>query len=539
MSEPVLRIDDLSVSFRTRAGPIVAVDRTSFEIRAGETLGLIGESGSGKSVTGLAILNLLDPSATRRTSGIFLAGQRIDALDNEATARLRGAQIAMIFQDPTTALNPVMRIGDQIVETLRAHEQISKREALRRAADALAQVAIPDPRASLTAYPHQFSGGMRQRVCIAIALLCRPRLIIADEPTTALDSLVQLDVLNLLTRLTREQGTALLLISHNLPLVAHFAQRGIVMHRGRIVDEGPIAGLMANPRDEYTRALVDAVPQRATQVATRGAQKLAEARDVSISFRSGRRLFRKPRITKAVDRVSLTIHAGETLALVGASGSGKSTLGRLLLRLYNSDGGTLLFEGFDATRGSGPGIAALRDRAQMIFQDPYASLNPRQRIIDIVAEPLHAHGDGPRRNRSDRARAMLRSVGLEDYADRLPSQLSGGQRQRVAIARALVRNPTFVVADEPISALDMTIQKQVLELFRRLQAEQRFACLFISHDLAAVGALADRIAVMQAGRIVEEGPRDDVLDRPQHDYTRRLWAASFGTVAARTRGDQS
>ena len=532
MTEPVLKVDQLSVSFRTRAGPVRAVDRISFQIQPGETLGLIGESGSGKSATGLAILDLLDSSATRSARGITLAGRRVDTLDVEAMARLRGAEIAMIFQDPTTSLNPVMRIGDQMVEMLCAHRPIGAREAMRRAEDALAQVAIPDPASGLRAYPHQFSGGMRQRVCIAIALLCQPKLIIADEPTTALDSLVQLDVLNLLTRLTREQGAALLLISHNLPLVAHFAQRGIVMHQGRIVDEGPIADIMANPRDGYTRALVDAVPKRSTSASAAREQSVAEARQVSISFRSGRSLFRRARITKAVDGVSLAIHAGETLALVGASGSGKSTLGRLLLRLYDPDGGALLFEGVDATRRRGAGIAALRDRAQMIFQDPYASLNPRQRILDIVAEPLHAHGEGARRQRDVRARAMLAEVGLADYAERLPGQLSGGQRQRVAIARALVRNPSFVVADEPISALDMTIQKQVLELFRRLQAERRFACLFISHDLAAVGALADRIAVMQAGRIVEEGPRDAVLDRPQHEYTRRLWAASFGAIAS-------
>ena len=448
-------------------------------------------------------------------------------------ARLRGAEIAMIFQDPTTSLNPVMRIGDQMVEMLCAHRTIGAREAMRHAEDALAQVAIPDPASGLRAYPHQFSGGMRQRVCIAMALLCQPKLIIADEPTTALNSLVQLDVLNLLTRLTREQGAALLLISHNLPLVAHFAQRGIVMHQGRIVDEGPIADIMANPRDAYTRALVDAVPKRSTSAIATREQSVAEAQQVSISFRSGRSLFRRAHVVKAVDGVSLAIHAGETLALVGASGSGKSTLGRLLLKLYDPDGGALLFEGIDATRRRGAGIAALRARAQMIFQDPYASLNPRQRIVDIVAEPLHAHGDGPRRRRDERARAMLAEVGLADYAERLPGQLSGGQRQRVAIARALVRNPSFVVADEPISALDMTIQKQVLELFRRLQAERRFACLFISHDLAAVGALADRIAVMQAGRIVEEGSRDAVLDRPQHEYTRRLWAASFGAIVPR------
>ncbi len=298
MSEPVLKVDQLSVSFRTRGGPVRAVDRISFEIQPGETLGLIGESGSGKSATGLAILDLLDPSATRSVRAITLAGRRVDTLDAEAMARLRGAEIAMIFQDPTTSLNPVMRIGDQMVEMLCAHRPIGAREAMRRAEDALAQVAIPDPASGLRAYPHQFSGGMRQRVCIAMALLCQPKLIIADEPTTALDSLVQLDVLNLLTRLTREQGAALLLISHNLPLVAHFAQRGIVMHQGRIVDEGPIADIMANPRDAYTRALVNAVPKRSTSAIAPREQSVAEAHQVSISFRSGRSLFRRAQSSK-------------------------------------------------------------------------------------------------------------------------------------------------------------------------------------------------------------------------------------------------
>ncbi len=528
MNAPLLQVDGLGVTFRTRAGAVRAVDGVSFAIQPGETLGLIGESGSGKSATGLAILDLLDPSATRTAANITLAGRRIDTLDAGAMARLRGAEIAIIFQDPTTSLNPVMRIGDQMIEMLRVHGSLSRDAAAQRAAEALAQVAIPDPRSNLAAYPHQFSGGMRQRVCIAIALLCQPRLIIADEPTTALDSLVQLDVLNLLTRLTREQGAALILISHNLPLVAHYARRGIVMHRGRIVEQGPMATIMAHPRDPYTRALVQAVPGRRMGTSPTGGTPVVEARAASVTFRSRRTLFRKARTTRAVDGVSLTIRAGETVALVGASGSGKSTLGRLLLRLYDADSGDILFEGAPVTAARGTRLKGLRDRTQMIFQDPYASLNPRQRVIDIVAEPLHAHGDGPSAGRAQKARAMLADVGLADFADRLPAQLSGGQRQRVAIARALVRNPSFVVADEPVSALDMTIQKQVLDLFRRLQGERRFACLFISHDLAAVGALADRIAVMQSGRIVEEGPRDQVLDRPGHDYTRRLRAASFG-----------
>jgi peptide/nickel transport system ATP-binding protein len=536
-THPVLSVEGLEVGFRTRGGAVEAVRDISFAIAPGETLGLIGESGSGKSATGLAIMDLLDPAATRRVRAITLAGRRIDTLDALAMNALRGREIAMVFQDPMTSLNPVMRIGDQMAEVLVHHLGLDRQAARRRAAEALADVAIRDPEASLNAYPHQFSGGMRQRVCIAIALLCRPQLIIADEPTTALDTLVQMEVMNLLTRATREAGAALLLISHNLPLVAHYATRGLVMHEGRIVETGPMRAILQAPREAYTRALVAALPERrrdagsAVAETCRAGPPVIEAREARLSFRTRRGLFRPRGVTRAVDGVSLTIHAGETLALVGASGSGKSTLGRLLLRLHRPEGGMLTFRGGDMTRAEGARLLPLRRHAQMIFQDPYASLNPRQRILDIVAEPLAAHGEGDRAAREAKARATLAEVGLTEHAQRFPAQLSGGQRQRVAIARALVRDPDFLVADEPISALDMTIQKQVLELFRLLQARRGFACLFISHDLAAVGALADRIAVMQDGRIVEEGSRDTVLDAPRHPYTRALWAASFGAAA--------
>jgi peptide/nickel transport system ATP-binding protein len=531
MSASLLDVDGLEVSFRTRTGVVEAVRDISFAIQPGETLGLIGESGSGKSATGLAILDLLDAGASRRVRGITLGGRRIDGLEPAAMNALRGREIAMVFQDPMTSLNPVMRIGHQMTEVLQHHLGLPSSEARERAAEALAAVAIPKPEASLDAYPHQFSGGMRQRVCIATALLCRPRLIIADEPTTALDTLVQMEVMNLLTRLTRETGAALLLISHNLPMVAHYAQRGLVMHGGRIVEAGPMRDIMRTPREDYTRALVAAVPVRRDGPPPTGASDapVILADGVRITFRGRRGLFRKATETRAVDWVSLNIAAGETVALVGASGSGKSTLGRLLLRLYRPDGGRIAFRGQDITTREGHSLAGLRKQAQMIFQDPYASLNPRQRVLDIVAEPLAVQGEGTHAERAAKAHAMLTEVGLGEHAERLPAQLSGGQRQRVAIARALIRDPVFIVADEPISALDMTIQKQVLDLLRRLQQARGFACLFISHDLAAVGAVADRIAVMQNGKIVEEGPRDAVLDAPQHAYTQALWAASFGT----------
>jgi peptide/nickel transport system ATP-binding protein len=531
MSQPVLSVDTMSVVFGTRKGPVTAVDGISFDVAAGETLGLIGESGSGKSATGLAIMNLLDASATRVARGITLDGERLDTLEPRAMNARRGASVAMIFQDPMTALNPVLRIGEQMAEATLAHAEVSRARARALAAEGLGQVGIPDPSSALDAYPHQFSGGMRQRVCIAIALLANPKLIIADEPTTALDTLVQQSVLDLLTRLTRERGAALLLISHNLPLVAHYASRGIVMYRGRIVEQGPMVRLLSAPVDAYTRALVDALPKRRRDPPPSLAPPVAEARRASITFSSTRGLFRGRRTVAAVVGVDLAVAEGETVALVGASGSGKSTLGRLMLRLHDGDGGAILFGGTDVTRARGRALAALRGAAQMIFQDPYASLNPRQRVLDIVEEPLAAHGEGHAASRQARALAMLRDVGLADHADRLPVQLSGGQRQRVAIARALVRDPRFVVADEPVSALDMTIQKQVLDLWRRLQATRGFACLFISHDLAAVGAIADRIVVMQSGRIVEEGPRDRVLDAPEHPYTKALWAASFMDAA--------
>jgi peptide/nickel transport system ATP-binding protein len=516
---PLLRLDRL----RVEAAGLVAVDDVSLDVAAGEIVALVGESGSGKTATARAVIGLLPP-------GLATTGGRIDfagAALTPATLRAqRGPGIGMVFQEPMTSLNPALTIGAQMAEGLILHTQLRGAAVAEACRAMLARVGIADPAACLSAYPHEFSGGMRQRIMLASVMPLRPKLLIADEPTTALDTLTQAEVLDLMVGLTREQGSAVLLITHNLGLVARYADRAAVMQRGRIVEEGEARALLTAPRHPYTRQLVEALPRRGPPTVMRPTgEPLLRATALTVDFGGRRRFFARGRAVQAVRGVDLAVSPGETVALVGGSGSGKTTLGRAMLRLVAPSGGRLFFRGEDITARRGAALLPFRLACQVVFQDPYSSLDPRMRVGAIVAEPLRlVPGLGPA-DVARRMEAMLDQVGLAGLARRHPHELSGGQRQRVAIARALVREPEFVMADEPVSALDMTIQKQILTLLRDLQRTRGFACLFISHDFGAVGEVADRVVVMQEGRIVEEGARDAVLDAPQHPYTRALLAA--------------
>ncbi|WP_342358479.1 ABC transporter ATP-binding protein [Terrarubrum flagellatum] len=507
----------------------------SFDVPAGEIVALVGESGSGKTMAARAALRLLPPGVRRSGGELLFEGRDVDALSDEEMRRLRGGAIGMVFQEPMVSLNPAMTIGAQLIEGLRLHEGLSSGEARRRAADMLTRVQIADPERCLSAYPHQFSGGMRQRIMLASVMLLKPKLLIADEPTTALDTLTQREVLQLMVELTRTAGTAVLLITHNLGLVAQYARSVVVLERGRLVEKGGVADVLTRPRETYTKALIDALPRRDdSRAPVAEATPLIEAQNVSVRFPGSGGVFSSTPPKLAVDGVTLAVRPGEAVAVVGGSGSGKTTLGRAMIGLLPLAGGAVAFRGKPVTGGPRDVQRDFRLNCQLVFQDPYSSLDPRQRIGDIVAEPLDHGPKLSRAEKAERVKEMLAEVGLSGFADRFPHALSGGQRQRVAIARAVIRNPAFVVADEPVSALDMTIQKQVLELFRRLQARHGFACLFISHDLGAVSAVADRIVVMKEGRIVEHGGVADILDHPQHDYTRALLAAA-PTIAVETK----
>jgi peptide/nickel transport system ATP-binding protein len=519
---PLLSVEGL----RVEAGGIPVVQDVSFRIAAGEMLALVGESGSGKTATGRAILGLLPPGLTRAAGAIRLGGEDLARVAPARLRELRGGAIGMVFQEPMVSLNPAMTIGAQLGEALALHSRLSP-EAQRAACLAmLRRVQIADPEGCLRAYPHEFSGGMRQRIMLAAVMLPRPRLLIADEPTTALDNLAQAEVLDLMVELARENGTAVLLVTHNLGLVSRYADRALVMQRGRVVEEGPARRLLSAPREDYTRLLVSAMPQRLPRPPRPPSEVLLEARGLTVDYPGRARLFRRLPGKRAVKGVDLAIQRGETVALVGGSGSGKTTLGRAMLRLVQPSSGQLLFRGRDVTTGSGEVVREFRLACQIVFQDPYSSLDPRQRVGEIVAEPLRHEPGLTAAARAARVAETFEAVGLPGMDRRFPHQLSGGQRQRVAIARAIVRRPALVVADEPVSALDMTVQKQILTLIRTLQAERGFACLFISHDLGAVAEVADRVLVMQDGAIVEQGPRDAIFDAPQHPYTRALLDAT-------------
>jgi len=504
------------------------VENLSFHVRSGEFLAVVGESGSGKTMAARAILGLLPGGIVRTQGQILMDGEDLAAAAPERLRKLRGASIGMVFQEPMVSLNPAHRIGDQMAEGLQLHTQLSAPEIRARCVEMLKRVQIRDPEHCLNAYPHEFSGGMRQRIMLASVMLLKPKLLIADEPTTALDTLTQREVLDLMVELAREEGTAVLLITHNLGLVARYAQRAIVLQKGRLVEAGDVRQILYTPKDPYTRQLVDALPRRGESAAGKGRREpLIQVRGLSVTFPGTRTgLFKRRPPHCAVDHLDLDIHAGETVAVVGGSGSGKTTLGRAILRLTAASSGQVLFRGNDILRADGPALHQFRLACQLVFQDPYSSLDPRMRVREIVAEPLRHLPELKGEALNRRIAETLDEVGLGQLERRYPHELSGGQRQRVAIARALVRRPAFIVADEPVSALDMTIQAQVLKLFHDLQQHHGFACLFISHDLGAVEQIADRVVVMEHGKIVEQGSRDTVYDSPQHAYTRALLEAA-------------
>ena len=520
---PFLKVDGLTLQAGSERRTVL--DKVSFELAAGQFLAVVGESGSGKTMAARAILGLLPPGVTPVAGRILVDGEDVLQAAPERLRALRGATIGLVFQEPMVSLNPAMRIGAQLAEGLRLHTSFTAAEIEARCLAMLARVQIRDPKRCMTAYPHEFSGGMRQRIMLASVMLLKPRLLIADEPTTALDTLTQAEVLDLMVELAAEEGTAVLLITHNLGLVARYAKRAVVLNKGVLVEAGDVQKVLHAPSHEYTRRLVGAMPRRGpARPHVAAPVPLIEACGLSVSYPDkAPHWWGARRERKVLDQVSLAVDAGETVAVVGGSGSGKTTLGRAMLQLIPACSGQVRF------RGSVVGPAGMRDfrlACQLVFQDPYSSLNPRQRIGAIILEPLLLIPGMSAAEMASRVDEVLDEVGLTGFAQRFPHELSGGQRQRVAIARAIVRRPAFVVADEPVSALDMSIQAQILTLFQELQKAHGFACLFISHDLAAVEQIADRVVVMEAGRIVEEGSRDAVFDRPQHPYTRSLLSAT-------------
>ncbi|WP_294901514.1 dipeptide ABC transporter ATP-binding protein [Tatumella sp. UBA2305] len=551
----VLLAENLAVSFRRDNQRFQAVEQLSLSVSHGETLALVGESGSGKSVTSLALMGLIQQAGgevsgdrwlRRRDGSLFDLG----SADQQQLRTIRGADIAMIFQEPMTSLNPVFPVGEQIAESLRLHQGKSASQAWKEARELLDRVRIPAAADTMTRYPHQLSGGMRQRVMIAMALSCRPALLIADEPTTALDVTVQAQILNLIRELQKEMHMGVIFITHDMGVVAEMADRVTVMHQGKQVETAPLRQLFQAPQQEYTRALLAAVPtlgamhgqplpakfplpgevvKAASQPDTvkRDAPPILQVRDLVTRFDiRGGWLNRVERQVHAVEHVSFDLYAGETLALVGESGCGKSTTGRSLLRLVESQGGSITFNGQRIDSLSGSALAHLRRDIQFIFQDPYASLDPRQTVGFSIMEPLLVHNVMNRPDAARRAGELLEKVGLlAEHANRYPHEFSGGQRQRICIARALALNPKVVIADESVSALDVSVQAKIINLMMDLQQEFGIAFLFISHDMAVVERISHRVAVMYLGQIVEIGPRQAVFENPRHPYTRKLMAA--------------
>ncbi|HWM62597.1 MAG TPA: ABC transporter ATP-binding protein [Solirubrobacterales bacterium] len=532
MSEALLSIRDLQVSFATEGGLVEAVAGVSFDLAPGEVLAIVGESGSGKSVTAQTILGLTRSPNARIEGSVLLGGSDLVAAGEAELQKVRGERIGMVFQDPMTSLNPVYRVGDQIVEAIRAHrDRIGNKEARALAVTMLDSVGIPEAQRRVDSYPHEFSGGMRQRAMIAMALALEPEILIADEPTTALDVTVQAQILDLLRRLNRERNLATILITHDLGVVAEVADRVLVMHEGRIVERGGLDEIFYSPKEQYTRDLLGAVirlDQPPPQRPVRDRSPLLEVTDLTKSFavRRGTLLNRGDDEVRAVDGVSFRIESGETLGLVGESGCGKSTLSRAILQLTKPTSGSVRFEGREIAGLSRRAMQPLRREMQMVFQDPYASLNPRKRVAQIVGEPLRLQGVAGGAELRGEVGRLLDRVGLSpEHADRYPHEFSGGQRQRVGIARALALRPKLIVADEPVSALDVSIRAQILDLLADLQEEMGLSYLFIAHDIGVVRHVSDRIAVMQAGKIVEEGTAEQVCERPVHPYTRTLLAA--------------
>ena len=497
----------------------ILLEDLSFEMATGEMVALVGESGSGKTLAARAILCLLPPGVRRSAGRIELLGRDLTQLSVPELQKVRGAQIGMVFQEPMVSLNPAITIGRQLAEGMRLHLRLSGEEIQRRCIAMLERVRIRDPERCLKSYPHEFSGGMRQRIMLASVLLLQPKLLIADEPTTALDTLSQREVMELMVELARDMGSAVLLITHDLGLVARYTTRAVVLEKGRLIEVGTTQQILSNPQNSYTRRLVDSIPRGHADVAAAppSAPPILEVGNVCVDYPGRPGLFRMGPSKRVVNGVSLEVRAGEIVALVGASGSGKSTLGRAVLGLKPLAAGTVRFDGVDLAGMNAEQLRQFRRSVQLVFQDPYSSLDPRLRIRDIIGATV----------RDDtRVQEILEEVGLPSFGARFPHQMSGGQRQRVAIARAVISRPRLVVADEPVSALDVTIQQQVLALFQKLQSQYGFACLFITHDLAVVRQIAARVIVMSAGQVVEEGPVATVFRNPQHEYTRELLEAT-------------
>ncbi|WP_338608039.1 ABC transporter ATP-binding protein [Pelagibacterium nitratireducens] len=541
MSQPVLSVKDLSVVFHLRRGDFTAVKSISFDIMPGEVLGVVGESGAGKSMTGTAIMGLIDPPGEISSTSITLSGDRIDGLDEESLRKIRGRRIGMVMQDPLTSLNPLFTVGEQLIETIRRHLPLSQDEARARAIALLADAGIPDPQNRIDSYPHQFSGGMRQRVVISLALAAEPELVIADEPTSALDVSVQAQIIKVLKRLCAERGVAVMLITHDMGVIAEAADRMVVMNKGEIVETGSVGDIINRPKMDYTIKLIEAIPSITAQNPRYAAavakghsfasektdeplvvvDNLTKQFDLSGSFLS-RITGRNRKIVQAVNGVSFSIQRGQTYGLVGESGSGKSTCARMMVGLLPPTSGTVSLEGTDIwSKGA---EKKRRSKIQMIFQDPYASLNPRWRVGEIIAEPMRALGIARKPGEiAERVADLLERVRLDPVSMRkYPHEFSGGQRQRIAIARALSSQPEFIICDEPTSALDVSVQAQVLELMSRLQEEFGLTYLLISHNLAVVRQMADEVGVLHNGNLVETGPVEQIFGAPQADYTRML-----------------
>ncbi|MBZ0268169.1 ABC transporter ATP-binding protein [bacterium] len=581
--EALLRIENLDTTFYTEDETVQAVRGVSLEIREGRTLGLVGESGSGKSVTSLSVLRLLpDRVAAIENGKVSFLGRDLLSIAEKDMFAIRGAQISMIFQEPMTSLNPVLTVGSQVMEAILIHQDVSKADARTRTVDLFREVGLPEPERRINMYPHELSGGQQQRVMIAMALSCNPKLLIADEPTTALDVTIQAQILELLRKLRDTRRMSILFISHDLGVIAEIADEVAVMYRGEIVEYGEIVELFADPKHPYTRGLLACRPRlettftrlpsvsdfmeertrpdgslelvdkhpdlsqfekpRAARPAPQG-DALLEVDGLKVHFPIRKGLLQ--RVTghvKAVDGVSFRVHRGRTLGLVGESGCGKTTTGRAILRLIEPTAGEVRFDGVDIASMRGPELRRMRKRMQIIFQDPYGSLNPRLTVENALIEPMDVHGIGKNRgDRRDRAAALLEEVGLGGaHLRRYPHEFSGGQRQRICIARALTVNPEFIICDESVSALDVSVQAQVLNLLRDLQDKRDLTYIFISHDLAVVKYMSDELAVMNEGVFVEEGPSDGIYANPQQAYTRRLIDAipddSLDAIRARQAG---
>ncbi|WP_246294485.1 ABC transporter ATP-binding protein [Paenibacillus planticolens] len=528
----ILEVNQLSVSFYSRDKEVEAVRNVSFSVREGETLGIVGESGSGKSVTARTIMRLL-PSPPSKVKGgeVLFKGQNLADKSDLEMEEIRGRDIGMIFQDPMSSLNPTMRIGRQIEEGLIKHRRLKKEQARLEAVEMLKLVGIPNPEARYLQYPHEFSGGMRQRVMIAIALACRPALLIADEPTTSLDVTIQSQILHQMKEIQRKLGTSIILITHDLGVVAGMCDRVVVMKDGEVVETGTTEEIFSAPKHPYTVRLLHALPRldekkkpKLVSAVSRSAEDrpLLEVRSLRQHFNLG-----KGQIIKAVNDISFDIRAGETLGVVGESGSGKSTTGRTILRLNEATGGEVLYKGIPLNRLSRNEMKTMRRYMQMIFQDPYASLNPRMRIADIIGEALDLHRmTSGKLERQKKIEELLEMVGLSaSHAMRYPHEFSGGQRQRIGIARTLAVEPEFIVCDEPLSALDVSIQAQIVKLLEELQQRLGLTYLFIAHDLSMVKHISDRVAVMYKGRIVELAESEELYANPLHAYTKSLLAA--------------